>query len=456
MNQNGPNRQSKVEVDILSGMLIRTKSTLWAMTSTVQAVVDAVAEDSVDAVIDRFSGEMKDTLAKLEPVISVGIPLTSDQVDEDDEVNALEDFSMNLPQLINRMKEMVELMEKNTKIYESLKANAGSLHRADSTSSSEGDDDDNHDSRQSLWLNDAGRQSTYLPRDSTYMMRESHRAASTSWRASVFESSTAPLRSSTSMSAPDSFSGSERQSFSFSESFKRVPVGRNMKPISSRVRLDVPGNDRPVPVQARRIDYSVKWSRGDLGISLNNFTKDRRGFQISSLEQSAQCFTAGISNARLGDLLVFINHHDVEHLPCDQIKDILLRMPRPLELSFRSNPNTVTSPSSAKKFQANQRIFEEAADDVAPHLVLPEAPLKDPVARTTDSTVNESVYNEELEDWLRRQDEMHSDLVLLLTETIHRCESLQEDNFDQLQKMMERAMRRRASSAAFRPPVADV
>ncbi|KAF0698180.1 Aste57867_11165 [Aphanomyces stellatus] len=410
----------------------------------------------MDAVIDRMSGEMRHTLANLEPV-------AFHHSDSNDSF-AVDQFSTSLPELIARMKEMVAVMEENTKIYESLKTSGSPLSRTESGSSDD-DDDDRLDTRKSLWLNDAGRFSTYMPslrgtsgsgggdlRDTSLSSSSSHHGVEPeSWRKSAFSNS---MRSTDSTSHGE-FPGTERQSFNFSESFKKTPSSRrNKPPPSSRLRLDLAAMAKDKPIQSRRIDYSVKWTHGDLGISLNNFTKDRRGFQISSLEQSAQCFTTGISSARLGDLLVFINHHDVEVLPCDQIKDILLSTPRPMTLGFRSNPSTVTSPTSAKQFQVNQRVFEEGKEDkAASHLVLPDAPIAKLEAddgRPTDSTVasDTSAYNEEIEDWLRRQDEMHSDLVLLLTETIHRCESVKEDNFDQLQHMMERAMRRRASSAA--------
>ncbi|RHY60065.1 hypothetical protein DYB30_008435 [Aphanomyces astaci] len=415
---------------------------------------------SVDEVILRLSGEMKDTLANLEPIIPFDVLSADNQLHDDDCLGVMmEQFSTNLPELVTRMKQMVTLMETNTKMYDSLKVTSSSMsNQTDSTSDDEDDDSAGGgvDSRQSLWLNDTDRPSTFTAKDSSaFHFRESVNRSS-SWRANVFDTTTAsfhPRSTSTTVSSHDDLPGKERQSFRFSESFKKpatVPRSRQGKPMASRIRLDiVPPAGIPVPSEQPRQtshhyrhDYSVKWTHGDLGISLNNFTKDRRGFQISSLEQSAQCFTTGIGNARLGDVLVFINHHDVELLPCDQVKDILLTAPRPMELFFRSNPKIVTSPTSAEQFRDNQRVFEEG--DVAPHLKLPEAPMH----CTTD--VTESVYNDELEDWLRRQDEMHSALVLLLTETLLQCESLKADNFDELQRMMERAIvqRRRASSAA--------
>ncbi|RHY28634.1 hypothetical protein DYB32_005819 [Aphanomyces invadans] len=405
---------------------------------------------------------MKDTLSKLKPVMSVEVLSGDNQLHDDDNISpTIEEFSASLPELVCRMKEMVSLMETNTKIYESLKTTSSPMsNQSDSTYDEDEYDDDSSrggDSRQSLWLNDVGRASTFTPRDGNLFHFRESIGRTPSWRTNVFDSTTAPFRHP--ISIHDEFHGKERQSFSFSESFKTpiIPRSRQGKPMVPRIRLDAGplGSEKSgslAPLQHKRYDYSVKWTHGDLGISLNNFTKNRRGFQISSLEQSAQCFTTGIGNARLGDVLVFINSHDVEMLPCDQVKDILLATPRPMELFFRSNPKTVTSPTSAKQFRDNQRVFEEGHDEkdgAARHLKLPEAPMNS--IRATD--VTESIYNDELEEWLRRQDEMHSALVLLLTETILQCEILKAENFDELQQMMERAVlqRRRASSAvAFR------
>ncbi|CAI5738080.1 unnamed protein product [Hyaloperonospora brassicae] len=56
---------------------------------------------------------------------------------------------------------------------------------------------------------------------------------------------------------------------------------------------------------------------------------------------------------------------------------------------------------------------------------------------TTTTSVRSSVLSEDVEMWCREQEEMHSDIIMLLTETVMRCERLQQENLDQLQSLMQ-------------------
>uniref|UniRef100_H3GIN4 PDZ domain-containing protein n=1 Tax=Phytophthora ramorum TaxID=164328 RepID=H3GIN4_PHYRM len=57
---------------------------------------------------------------------------------------------------------------------------------------------------------------------------------------------------------------------------------------------------------------------------------------------------------------------------------------------------------------------------------------------TTTSVVSAaSTMSEDVEVWCREQEEMHSDIIVLLTETVLRCEKLQQENLDQLQNLMQ-------------------
>uniref|UniRef100_A0AAV1TSB3 PDZ domain-containing protein n=1 Tax=Peronospora matthiolae TaxID=2874970 RepID=A0AAV1TSB3_9STRA len=52
-------------------------------------------------------------------------------------------------------------------------------------------------------------------------------------------------------------------------------------------------------------------------------------------------------------------------------------------------------------------------------------------------TTTTSMLSEDVETWCREQEEMHSDIIMLLTETVMRCERLQQENLDQLQNLMQ-------------------
>eukprot|EP00644_Phytophthora_capsici_P000458 jgi/Phyca11/503783/fgenesh2_kg.PHYCAscaffold_4_\ len=59
--------------------------------------------------------------------------------------------------------------------------------------------------------------------------------------------------------------------------------------------------------------------------------------------------------------------------------------------------------------------------------------------RTTTASLQSSTstLSEDVEMWCREQEEMHSDIIVLLTETVMRCEKLQQENLDQLQNLMQ-------------------
>ncbi|EQC41154.1 hypothetical protein SDRG_01132 [Saprolegnia diclina VS20] len=415
-----------------------------------------LAGGKMDARIEDLALEMQATLARLgastEP---------SNQDEEDDE--APSELAVSLPELIHRMQAMVEVMERQTEMYDVMKVRLSYVPN----------DADSRDSRSSLWLNDAGRDSVYTGnRGSLVGYFDSSRGSESFHSSRSSESfhssrgsepyysrhsekpSRMPFAPSSSLSSLDTPEEEPRQSFSYSEAFKRpatsvltrqrktyqkpAPVTVESLPTQGRRRLDVVTPVAPLLTGANS-EYSVRWASGDLGISLNNFSSDRRGLQISSLERCASGVAAGIGNARLGDVLVSINKEVVEHLPYDQIKDVLKKTRRPMQLGFRSNPSSVTSPTSAKRYASSQKTFEEEVGTPSALTTFKDEPSLS-MASTVDSEVDE------LEDWLRRQDAMHSELVLLLTETIQRCESLKEENFDQLQLMMQRSMKRRNST----------
>ncbi|KAF4044728.1 hypothetical protein GN244_ATG02955 [Phytophthora infestans] len=56
---------------------------------------------------------------------------------------------------------------------------------------------------------------------------------------------------------------------------------------------------------------------------------------------------------------------------------------------------------------------------------------------TTSLQSSTSTLSEDVEVWCREQEEMHSDIIVLLTETVMRCEKLQQENLDQLQNLMQ-------------------
>ncbi|KAG7396601.1 hypothetical protein PHYBOEH_002021 [Phytophthora boehmeriae] len=229
-------------------------------------------------------------------------------------------------------------------------------------------------------------------------------------------------------------------------------------------------------------DYTVMWVSGECGISLRNFSRkaSKVGAQIAVL-QHADGVTTGISNCRLGDQLVSINDEKVDTLGFREIVDKLKTTRRPISLGFRTNPSVQTSPrasTSPRGFSAtggsrSSNIFSRRSKtkktppvterhsvcgfERKPTGLFDEDESSDIVHETIDhpgydhltdcSTVERptttsirsstSTLPDEVEGWCREQEEMHSDIIVLLTETVLRCEKLQQENLDQLQNLMQ-------------------
>ncbi|GMF15543.1 unnamed protein product [Phytophthora lilii] len=229
--------------------------------------------------------------------------------------------------------------------------------------------------------------------------------------------------------------------------------------------------------------------------------KDNKvGAQIAVL-QHADGVTTGISNCRLGDQLVSINDERVDTLRFREIVEKLKTTRRPISLGFRTNANVQTSPRAAssptsslsnttgesrsshffsrgsfkKKNKAasppstmdrhsvsggshpsSNGFFddEESSDVVHETIDHPgygdlttsqlirsssggEAAATADRATTTSVQSSTSTLSDDVEMWCREQEEMHSDIIVLLTETVMRCEALQQESIDQLQNLMQ-------------------
>ncbi|CAI5727371.1 unnamed protein product [Peronospora destructor] len=244
--------------------------------------------------------------------------------------------------------------------------------------------------------------------------------------------------------------------------------------------------------------FTVMWVSGECGISLRNFSRNdnKVGAQIAVL-QHVDGVTTGISNCRLGDQLVTINDERVDALTFSEILEKLKLAQCPIALGFRTNANVQTSPRAASSPSNNFRnstgmsrsgaffstggsmkskeimkkstvdrhsmsedgytnankLFghHESSDmvhetighhgyvDLTSKLRSSSGAATMNLDRSTITSVqsSSSTLSDELEIWCREQEEMHSVIIVLLTETIMRCEKLQQENLDQLQNLMQ-------------------
>lgn len=186
-------------------------------------------------------------------------------------------------------------------------------------------------------------------------------------------------------------------------------------------------------------DYSVMWVSGECGISLRNFSANKVGAQIAVL-QHADGVTTGMANCRLGDQLVTVNDDRVDDMRFRDIVQKLKNTSRPITLGFRTNQNVQTSPRSMGSGSSSGSFAHTAPvgrGSLRPSSFFPDDDLERPT--TSSSTSSTGTLSDDVEMFCKEQEEMHSGLLVLLTETVLRCEKLQQENLDQMQNLMQLA-----------------
>ncbi|TMW55577.1 hypothetical protein Poli38472_010459 [Pythium oligandrum] len=194
------------------------------------------------------------------------------------------------------------------------------------------------------------------------------------------------------------------------------------------------------------VDYTVMWVSGECGISLRNFSTNKIGAQIAVLQQ-AEGVTTGIANCRLGDQLVTVNDDVVEDFRFRDIVQKLKSTRRPITLGFRTSQNIATSPTSGGRMSSvgargnSSRGVFGSEDELMALRGTEKFGSGEFTDRPTYSSVRSSTstLSDDVELWCKEQEEMHSDVIMLVTETVMRCEKLQQENLDQLQNLMQLA-----------------
>ncbi|DAZ98497.1 TPA: hypothetical protein N0F65_004934 [Lagenidium giganteum] len=364
-------------------------------------------------------------------------------------MSASSELVRNLPEIVDQLKLLRLEMEKCTKMYEHL-----------------------------LAVNEHAQPQAHCAggRNHTLLMREERQSiftpfASADERMSMIERASMVDRTSL-CSREDSYTskGAASNPGSVDETYDSMappPPPPLLSRRSSKRQQQLQRLPRPtvrIPTVVRNIDYSVMWVSGECGISLRNFSANKIGAQIAVLQQ-AEGVTTGIACCRLGDQLITVNDEKVEDLRFKEIVHKLKTTRRPITLGFRTNQNVNTSPTAAMarsgteiSTRATSRTFFGSDHDSLRGLPDTEKTYANekvygndlPADRQTNgsTTSTTSTLSEDVEVWCKEQEEMHSDIIVLLTETVVRCEKLQQDNLDQLQNLMQLApeLRERSSS----------
>lgn len=382
---------------------------------------------------------------------------------------ATAELARNLPELIEQLRQLHVQMEKSAKVYDAISSGQLKTHQevvSSNGSMSNSSHQGQHQGQSSMV--GTGRQSIFTPfADSSDFDRASIVSPPDAYAEAPINRHSAPLE------LGELSGGTQLMSRQASQQMLQQQQRQGQgwpAPISA-----VPISAARKPAMARSVDYTVMWVSGECGISLRNFSTNKIGAQIAVLQQ-AEGVTTGIANCRLGDQLISVNDDRVEVSTFKDIVQKLKTTRRPITLGFRTNPNVATSPvaaasglsrstSSATRFSSgrktaanNNHAFFPAEEEprssggYAPALVnnnssrgssggvkTEEAVARFSDERPTDASVRSSTstLSDEVEVWCKEQEEMHSDIIVLLTETVMRCEKLQQENMDQLQNWMQ-------------------
>lgn len=355
-------------------------------------------------------------------------------VDADD--HDASELARSLPELVAELKKLRVEMAKKTKVYEHLVGPPKASNAAPGHADGGGD---RFSERQSIFTPFAGPEGE----------RISVTGGENAFRGDLSASSASHGGSSTRYS--DSFSshatshggaGAGRYSHPNyrhyqPQQYQRPTAHRTLARQSSGSSMGHGGGGR-----ANAWDYSVMWVSGECGISLRNFSANKVGAQVAVL-QHADGVTTGIANCRLGDQLVTVNDERVDDLRFRDIVQKLKTTRRPISLGFRTNQNVQTSPrssasSSSSSFAHTAPVSRGSLRQSTSQQFFGEDELTDrqTAASSTSST---GTLSDDVELWCKEQEEMHSGLLVLLTETVLRCERLQQENLDQLQNLMQLA-----------------
>ncbi|EQC41712.1 hypothetical protein SDRG_01669 [Saprolegnia diclina VS20] len=170
-----------------------------------------------------------------------------------------------------------------------------------------------------------------------------------------------------------------------------------------------------VDLRGSGCDYYVIWKRGELGIRLKQSTTQAKtgGCRIERITQGKGVAT-GIMMARLGDLLVSVNNETVEKSPFSRIVQLIQQAPKPVQLGFRT-PTKLDD--DVKRLEADRRTSSEWTR--ASTLGMPPSSL---------SSGFEPVSNDRsLDEWSETQASVHNEALMLLTDTLARCELLRDE-----------------------------
>lgn len=364
---------------------------------------------------------------------------------------ATAELARGLPELIEQLRLLREQMEKSAKVYDAI--SSGQL-KTGSSSNGSMSNSGKHQSSSSSSMVGAGRQSIFTPfADSSDFDRASIVSPPDVYADAPISRHSAPLELGELGGGPQLARQTSQQMQQQQQQHRQArPVAR-----------------MPSSMMMRNVDYTVMWVSGECGISLRNFSTNKIGAQIAVLQQ-AEGVTTGIANCRLGDQLISVNDDQVEVSTFKDIVQKLKTTRRPITLGFRTNPNVATSPrasassalsrSASSRFSAprktnSTRGFFPAEEETrsSANAAAPPAPVyrssgsnkadeaaaRSSEERQTDTSVRSSTstISDEMEVWCKEQEEMHSDIIVLLTETVMRCEKLQQENMDQLQNWMQ-------------------
>ncbi|OQR91094.1 hypothetical protein ACHHYP_04996 [Achlya hypogyna] len=169
-----------------------------------------------------------------------------------------------------------------------------------------------------------------------------------------------------------------------------------------------------VDLRGSGCDYYVLWKRGELGIRLKQSGAQAKtgGCRIERITQG-KGVAAGIMLARLGDLLVSVNNENVEKYPFSRIVQLIQASPKPVQLGFRT-------PTKLDDDAKGHRPSERGSTEWTRASTIMTRP-------SSLSTYEPQSTDRSLDEWTETQANVHNEALMLLTDTLARCELLRDE-----------------------------
>ncbi|OQS04252.1 hypothetical protein THRCLA_20932 [Thraustotheca clavata] len=172
-------------------------------------------------------------------------------------------------------------------------------------------------------------------------------------------------------------------------------------------------------------DYFVIWKKGELGIRLKQSSIQVKtgGCRVERITQG-RGVAIGITMVRLGDLLVVVNGENVEHLPFGKIVKLIQTASKPVRLGFRT-PTKIEDDHKPQQRLSDRNSTEWSRASNSTEWTRASTLGSRP--SSLSGGFEPASQNRSIDEWSEIQANVHNEVVMLLSDTLARCELLKQE-----------------------------